>query len=207
MKLFNAANQQVRHWLFCADGLVTAGGAAQLVLGQSQARSHLILGNNAQEALWFEFGSARATCTISAGAVNAVSVANAGFGFSKPPVVRFLGGGTGQNGSFLGLGQPNGAAPSDVALGHCVMTGAVGSQTVSSIVIDHPGSLYACAPAVFLFNSDLDPNGCAVPAINSGLLIPSGAPPLVWNGTCCPTDAIAVWGATTGDQFTCRWMD
>jgi hypothetical protein len=163
----------------------------------------LLIGNNSPETLWFEFGSARATATLTSGAVSSVSVTNAGFNFSKAPVVEFLGGGSALNGSYLGLNQPNGATPSAQAKGHAVLSGT----TLGSIVVDYGGSGYVIAPFVFIYDSDLDPYGCAVPSNGVGIQVPSGSPPLVWNGTVCPTDSIAVWGATTGDAFMCKWME
>ena len=68
-------------------------------------------------------GTASATCTISSGVVNAVTIVNAGFGFGKAPLVRFLGGGNAGNGSYLGLNQPGGASPSHPAQGLAVLSG------------------------------------------------------------------------------------
>lgn len=202
-KLVGAALQTVRHPLYDASGAVAVGGTPQLVLARSQARCQLILGNNSIGPLWFEFGSARATATIASGAVTSTTITNAGFGFINPPVIEFLGGGSAGNSSYAGLGQPNGASPSKPAKARCVLTGAA----VTSIVIDDPGADYVTAPFMFIYNSDLDPIGCAVPAANIGLLIPSGGQPVILNGTACTTDAISVFGATTGQRFTCRWMD
>lgn len=203
MKLVSAGLQQVRHPLYDASGTITTGGTPQLVLAQSQARSFLLLGNNSAGDLLFEIGSARATSTISNGAVTGFTITNAGFGFTVPPVVRLLGGGNAGNSSFLGLNQPNGAAPSNVATAVAVLTGGA----VSGFTITNPGSGYVKAPYVFIFNSDLDPYGAAVPSATTGILIKSGSPPVIFNGTCCPTDPVAVFGATTGAAFTCKWMD
>ena len=221
MKLVGSSQQQNRHYLYRADGSIAIGGTAQLILGQSQARSHLLLANTSAGPLWVEIGTGGATCTISGGAVNTVTVTNAGFGFSKPPLVRFYGGGYAPgNNSYVGLAQPGAPAPNSVAsaantiepLGkdakaHCVMTGSVGSQSISSIVIDRGGSSYAIAPFVQIINSDLDPNGAAVPSSGVGILLPAGGSPLVYNGTVCPTDPVAIWGAVTGQTFAARWMD
>src|SRR5262249_38636756 len=100
MRLVGSGQQQRRDFLYSADGTITSGGTAQLVLAQSQSRSFLLLQNLSAGPLYVEIGAARATCTISNGAVASVSVANAGFNYTKPPVVRFLGGGG--NVPFLG---------------------------------------------------------------------------------------------------------
>ncbi len=209
MKLVGSSNQQIRHYMYDASGTVAAGGTAQLVLAQSQSRSFLLLQNNSAGNLWFEFGSARATATLTSDKVTSVSVTNAGFGFTKPPVVRFygggyeLGGGKNVNPSYLGLNQPNGSSPSNPADAVAVLT----TGAVSSIVVNDGGAKYVKAPFVFLFNNDLDPYGCAVPSATSGILLTAGSSPLIWNGTTCPTDPIAVFGADTGAAFVCKWMD
>jgi hypothetical protein len=210
--LVGAAYQQKRFPLWCADGTITAGGTPQLVLPQVSFRSLLKLQNLSAQPLYFEFGSARATCAITGGVVTSVTVTNAGFNFTHPPVIQFLGGGKGGNGSYLGLNQPGGAAP-DSTLGagrpakaHCVMTGAAPNLSVSSITIDDPGAGYVIAPYVFIVDSDLDPYGCAVPSATVGMLLGAGSAPYILDGTSCHTDAISVFGGTTGQNFLCRWM-
>lgn len=205
MKLIGSGQQQVRHPLYDASGTITAGGTPQLVLAQSQSRSFLKLQNLSNGPLWFEFGSARATCVISAGAVTGVfTITNAGFNFTYPPVIRFLGGGSKNvNSTFLGLNQPNGLAPSNPATAHATLSGGA----VNAIVLDNAGSNYLVAPYLFFFNSDLDPYGCAVPSANVGMMLAAQSPPYILNGTACTTDPIAVFGATTGQGFLCKWMD
>lgn len=213
MNLVGSSNQQIRSPLF--DATLTLSGSAQLVLAQSLARSCLILQNLGANSMAIEFGSARATATLTNGAVSSIAVTNAGFNFTKPPVVRFLGGGypqtstgVGQGGlntSYLGLNQPNGPAPSHLAEAHCVMSGSPGALTVASITVDDGGSGYACAPYVFITNSDLDPYGCATPALTSaGLILASGTGPLAFNGTFCSTNSISVIG-TSSDVLACKW--
>jgi len=212
MQLVGSGNQAKRHPLFTADGSVTTGGTPQLVLPEVPSRSFLMLQNLSAGSLYFEFGSARATATITSGAVTSIAVTNGGFNFTKPPVVRFSGGGYSGNTAFLGLNQPGGDGPNSsivagrVARAHCVMTGSAPNLSVASIVIDDPGAGYAVAPYVFIMNSDLDPYGCAAPSATSGLAMATGAAPLIFNGTSCTTDPIAVYGGTTGWAFLCRWM-
>lgn len=210
MKLVNAGNAQIQHFLYSSDGTITAGGTPQLVLARSLSRSYLLIQNLSNGPMWLEMGSARATCTISSGGVNAVSVANAGFNFTKPPVVLFMGGGPAggssgplSNKSYIGLAQPGAPAPSRPAKGHAVLTGSA----VSSIVIDDPGAGYVLAPYVFIYNSDLDPAGCAAPSATSGILLSGQGDKVEWNGTCCPTDPVAIFGADTAAAYLARWMD
>lgn len=211
MKLFNSAGQNVQHYLYVADGTITTGGTAQLLLGRSIARSSLLIQNTSAGPLYIEMGSGRATATLTGGVVTSIAVTNAGMGFTRTPLIQLQGGGGNDgpnaNSSYVGLGQPNAASPHNFATAHCVMTGSAPNQTISSIVVDNGGSKYLAAPMVFLRNDLLDPNGCAAPSATSGILLSSGAAPLFWNGTTCPTDSIAIFGATTGQSFVCRWTD
>lgn len=212
MQLVGSGNQAKYHPLYTADGSITTGGTPQLILPQTPSRSFLLLQNLSAGSLYFEFGAARATATITSGVVSSIAVTNAGFNFTSTPIVDFAGGGYFGNTAYLGLGQPGGDGPNSQivkgrpAKAHCVMTGTAPNLSIASIVVDDGGAGYACAPYVFIKNSHLDPYGCAVPSATSGLLMVTGAAPLVLNGTSCTNDAIAVYGGTTGWAYLCRWM-
>jgi hypothetical protein len=193
--------------LYDASGTITTGGTAQLVLPVHQSRAHFFFQNNSTHIMWVEFGSARATATITNGAVSSVAVTNAGFNFTYPPIVRFAGGGYAGNSKYLGLNQPGGEGPNSSlvqatqATAHAVLT----TKTVSSIVVDNGGAGYVIAPFVFIYNDQLDPYGCAVPSSGVGIqVVPTGS--IYYNGTTCPTDSVSVLGTTTADAFTCKWM-
>ena len=187
--------------VYRADGTVAAGGTAQLILPRAAPRSSILLQNtSASDTLYFEFGCARAKATVSNGKVTAITVTNAGFGFTYAPIVRFLGGGNASNGLDLGLGYPNQNAPSDFAAAHCVMSGGA----ISSIVIDDPGNGYDCAPYVQILNDPNDNYGAAVPSTTSGFKLAPGAS-LYQAYNVVTTDAIAVYGATTGDSWFCQY--
>jgi hypothetical protein len=212
--------QEVAHHLHRSDGTILAANTPQLILGRSMARSHLLLQNTSAGPLWFEIGAGGATCTISGGGVNSITVTNAGFGYSHPPLVRFYGGGSAYgNSSYTGLAQPLAPPPNSVgsasnmieplgkgAQAVCVMTGSAPNMSIASITILRPGTGYVLAPFVEIMNGDLDPNGAAAPSVGVGILLPSGGEPLIYNGTVCPTDPVAVFGATTGQSFVARWM-
>jgi hypothetical protein len=212
--LVGASQQFKRFPLFCADGAIATANVAQLVLPEVPARSFLKLQNLSAGPLWFEFGSARAVATISGGSLSAVTVINGGFNFTVAPAIHFWGGGHGGNSSYLGLGQPGGQGvdsrigAAQVPVAHCVMASAAPNPglMVSSIVIDTPGAGFATAPYVFISNVSLDPYGCAAPAVGVGMLLTAGSDPYIVNGTSCHTDPIAVFGATKGQAFLCRWM-
>jgi hypothetical protein len=219
MKLVGSPGQFTQHFLYRADGTIVAGGTAQLVLGRSQSRSHLLIQNLSEGPLSVEIGFGGATAAISNGAVSGVTVTNAGMGYTRPPLVRFLGGGAVENNtSYVGLTQPGGPSPTNAAalskalggrpaLGRCVMTGSAPNMSIASITINDPGAGYAIAPFVHILADDLDPNGAALPSATAGILLTAGSDPLVYNGTVCPTDSVSIWGATTGQAFVCRWSD
>ena len=135
-RIVGFTEQQVLTPVYRADGTIASGGTPQLILPRAAPRSSFMIQNtSASDTLYFEFGCARAKATVSNGAITAVTVTNAGFGFTYPPIVKFLGGGNISNGRDLGLGYPNQSAPSNFATAHCVLSGGA----VSSIVIDNPG--------------------------------------------------------------------
>jgi hypothetical protein len=208
MKLVGAGEQQLQHFFFDQSGTITTGGTPQVILPVQPSRSVLLVQNLSVNDMYMQLGSATATCTISGGKVNSVTVTNAGFNFSKPPVVRFYGGGSGGNSSYIGRAAPGAAAPSNFAQAHAVMTGSAPNQSVSSITIDNGGSGYVIAPFVFIMNSDLDPYGCADPSLSSGngILLPASGGSYYMNGTGCPTDSVALYSASSTQRFTCKYM-
>ena len=203
MKLVGSGGQHVSHYMYDASGAVTTGGTAQLILPKAQARSFLMIENTSAGNLLFEFDGARATATLTSGAVSSTSITNAGFGYVKAPIVRFWGGG-GPVGvpAYGGVGMPGEFAPQIPATGIAVLSGA----TVGSITITNPGVGYLTAPYVQLINSDLDPVGCAVPSATVGLLLAANGS-FTFNGTYCPTGTVSVFGASTGQAFVCKYAD
>ena len=189
------------------DGQIASATAPQLILPWAAPRSSFLFQNTSSATLWLEFGSARATATVTNGAVSSVTVVNGGFGFTNPPMIEILGGAADPvNGLFLGVGYPGHPAPSRPARAHAVLTGGV----VTSILVDDGGAGYsnnaASAPYVFLRNERNDPYGCANP-YNAG----SGRGYQVVTGaqfyeaySVVTTDPVAVWGGTVGQTFFCR---
>ena len=187
--------------VYRADGTVAAGGTAQLILPRAAPRSSIIIQNTStSDTITLEFGCARATATVTNGKVTAITVTNAGFGFTYAPSVHFLGGGNMYNGRDLGLGYPNQLAPSNFATAHCVLS----NGSISSIVIDNPGAGYDCAPYVLLLNDPNDNYGAAAPSATSGFKLNPGQW-LQQDSSIVHTDAVAVYGATTGDSWFCQY--
>jgi hypothetical protein len=78
-------------------------------------------------------------------------------------------------------------------------------MSVSSIVIDSPGAGYIMPPFIFLTNDATDPFGAALPSATVGIeLVPAGGS-YTLNGSLCTTDAISVYGATTGATFVAKY--
>lgn len=222
MQLVGSRGQAVRDVLY--DASVAIPSATKiLLLPEMKSRSFLMIQNLGTHSMWVQFGSATATATLTATAVSSVAVTNAGFNFSVPPVIEFFGGGSGNNSQYIsagavgfpspGTGGTTGTLPAPgtakvlrPAQAHCIMSGAVGSQTVVSITVDDGGFGYVIAPYVFIRNSILDPNGCADPSTSSGsgMLLTSAGGSLTFNGTFCPTDSVAVFG-TAGDVCSCKY--
>jgi hypothetical protein len=217
MNLHGSREQTIRDHYYRADGTIAASNTSQLLLPERKSTSFLILANNSNATLWFEIGGARATATISGGGLASFAITNGGFGYQVPPIVRLYGGGNGGNPVCPGVGLYGWPAPGDAGftqprmgsptarqgIAHAVLTLGV----LTSIEIEDPGSGYVVAPQVFLENAILDPFGCADPyfgSANSGFQLVAGGSYYV-NGTHCPTDAIAIWGATMGQSYACAW--
>lgn len=209
MRAVGSGGQRSPCNLYDASGTISSGGTAQLVLPRAMERTSLILENISDTDMLFEFGAARATASLSSGAVSSVSVANAGFGYSKPPLIIFYGG------SYLNINQssptfsiaglPDYPTPSNPAQAHCVMSGSAPNQTVGSIVVDNPGSSYEYPPFVFLMNDPSDMFGCAVPSASVGVLLKANGGSYTNNSSICITDQISVFCASSSKAFTCKY--
>ena len=232
MQLVGSRGQQQRDVLFVADGTITSGNTAQLLLPERKSCSYLYIQNLSAHAMYVEFGGARATVTISNGQLSAFTVTNAGFGYLFPPQVLLFGGGSGGNTTFGNATLPaNGAIPGWPAPGDAGEVGprlgsptdkpgrahaTLSTGTVGTIVVDDPGSGYVMPPFVFLRNSTPphgapDPFGVATPSSSSGYQLGATGSAsnfkswIEFNGTFCPTDAIAIVSSGTSDAFVCRW--
>lgn len=197
-------------YLFDASGTIVSGSVAQLVLPKAKSRSSLIIQNVSSANMWVEFGGARATAALTTKGVSSCTITNAGFGYSIAPNVKFLGGAY-QNPNKISptytlQGLPDWPAPSHPATAHCVMSGAAGSMTVSSIVIDDPGANYCYPPYVWLDNMYNDLYGAADPSVSpSGILLIANGGSYTSNGTICTTDQVAIYCASASAAFTCKY--
>lgn len=209
MKQVGVGDQHKRDFSFYADNSITSGSLPQLVLPENSSRSSLFFQNTSTAIMWYGFGSARAHATLTSGVVSSVTVDNQGFGFTRAPLVQFLGGGIlpqqgliPANSSYVGSGGPGFPSPSHVAKGRAVLT----AGKVTSVIVDDAGSGYIVAPYVFIYNDPLDPIGCFDPSANSGAgfqLYPGQS--LYEAHSVMTTDPLAVFCATSTSTFACRW--
>lgn len=205
MKQPGTRSQVIQDFLYSADGTIAAGGTPQLVLPRAKSRSYLYFHNISVNLMYLEFGGARATATLTSGAVTSFTVTNGGFGYVKAPKVWCVGGGPveGNADASLGAGLPDWPSPGNVASGWATIAGGI----VTSIAVERPGSGYLRAPLVFIENHPADAYGVADPffsSVVSGAQILPGAS--LWLEHQCPTDAVAVYCATTSSAYTCRYM-
>jgi len=206
--LVGVRGQYIKNHLYDVSGTISSGGTAQLLLPMALTRTSLIIQNISDTNMYISIGAPPATCTLSSGSVSTVTAGNAGQGYSRPPYVLFYGGALANRASaptYTLAGLPDYPSPANPATAHCVMTGAAGSQTISSIVVDNPGSGYAYPPFVFLVNDPLDPFGFSVPSATSGIELVSGGGSYTSNGSICITDQIAIFCASSSKAFTCKF--
>lgn len=216
MYLMNSCNQSGRHRTYRADGSLSTT-SPRLILPEAISRAFLHIANVGAAVLWVDTGCARATATISGGAITGFTILNGGFGFTRPPIIELKGGGGPISTALAasawdGRGQvdqwatPNGVnllvTPNTYnrpAKAHAVLTAGV----VTSIVIDDPGQGYVNIPDVEMFNDPLDPFGCADPSAGSGsgMSLAATTGSYTFNGTFCTTNAVAVYAATATSYF------
>lgn len=216
MYLPNAQHQTGLHRSFRADGTLT-NSSAQLVLPVAMSRAMFMIMNCSASTMYLEHGPARATSTITSGTVTGTTITNAGFGYTYPPMVEFVGG----YGNYVasstwnGLGLIGSASPQGVrvqglsvrptharvAKGTAVLSGGA----IASITIDDLGAGYINPPEILLTNDPRDPFGCAVPVAGTSIILPASGGFYYVNGTACFTDQVALIG-TTSSAFVAEYM-
>ena len=206
MNLIGTNNQQRIDGYFDYSGTITSGGTPQLMLPQRKSCSHLIIANNSTGNLTIQFGIRPATATLTSGVVTSVTVNDAGFGFKYPPTVMFLGGGNANDPMMsTGATMPGWPAPFSPAQGRAVLSGGT-TGSITSITIDNGGSGYLAPPYVLIEADRRDDTGVGVASLTQGIPVLGGGGSYYINGTACPTSAISVYGATTGQVYVCKWM-
>ena len=206
MNLIGSNNQQRIDGYFDYSGTITAGGTAQLMVPQRRSCSHLIIANNSTGNLLIQFGVRPATAVLTSGVVTSVTVNDAGFGFQYIPNVTFLGGGNANDPTMTtGATMPGWPSPFVPASGRAVLSGGT-TGSITSITIDNGGSGYLAAPYVLIEADRRDATGVGVASLTQGLPVLGNGGSYYINGTACPTSAISVWGATTGQAYVAKWM-
>ncbi len=177
------------------SGTIASGGTAQLVLRQQPRRTSLFIANtSASSTITIGIGPAMGTPTISGGGVTSIAVANAGIGYTVPPLVRILGG------VIAGDLQ---TAPQHPASAHVILA----AGAISSFVIDDPGAGYVSTilPYIYLENPLWSLGGGALlPSATVGIPLVAGANFSTSGMIIVPTSAVAIFGPTTGNSFTVK---
>lgn len=201
--LVGMRGQQTFDYAYDASGTITSGSTAQLVLPEQLQRSMLFFQNISATVMYLELGGARASCTISSGAVNTITVTNGGFGYTIPPKVEFYGGGDlTKNPTYLCPGLPGNVMPGNIPSARAILT----AGAVSSIVIDNPGKNFVQAPFVFLKSREQDPFGAATPSATVGMYLAANGGSILFNGTSTPTSALSVFCSASSAAYSCKWM-
>jgi hypothetical protein len=207
LQLVGSRDQAQQDFYFDASGTIIAGGTAQLLLPQRKSCSHLVIVNNSTGALVVQFGVLPGIATLTGGVVSSVSVPDAGFGFKAAPDIEFLGGGASNDPTTFGATMPGWPAPFNPARGIAVMgTSTLGGLQINSISVTFGGSGYLAPPYVMIRPRRTDPTGVGIPSAAAGIPLTASGGSYSINGTSCPTDAIAIWGATTSQAFACKWL-
>jgi len=158
--------------------------------------------------MYIKFGSAKAHAVLTADVVTSVVVDDAGFGFTLPPTIQFLGGGgIGWNYSDgRNTGSTSPFCPNNFATGVAVLaSSSIAGSKVNSITVLNGGAKYKQAPYVSIMNNFNDPMGCGIASATSGVWLNAGGGAWTQNGTMCPTDPISIFCATNAKAFTCYW--
>ena len=198
MFLGNARNQPSLANTFSFDGTITAGGTSQLLLPQQPSRAYLSIQNISAGNLSIGIGPATATATVTNGAVASVAVNNGGVGYTSVPKVIFFGGTI--VGDYQTCPNPQQAAGNAPATAVAALSGTA----VNTVTVLTGGAGYLTAPYVFFSNGLPDLGGGAFsPSATAGLLLTPGSS-FTMEATICLPDAVAIWGATTGQAFVCK---
>jgi hypothetical protein len=203
MKLVGVRGQQQIDDYFDASGTITAGGTAQLLLAQRKSCSSFFFQNLSTGNLYLQFGLRPATATLTSGVVSSIAVNDAGFGFNAPPSVFIWGGGNANDPASYGGALPGWPSPMHPATAVATISGGA----INAINVTDGGSGYLVAPYVFVQALRSDPTGVGIPSATAGILVPASGGLFSIVDLTCPTTAVAVYGATTGQAYTCKWMD
>lgn len=178
------------------SGTVAVAGTPQLVIPQQPGRSYLLLQNIFATAIFVTIGPAKVTATLTSGKVTGFTIVNAGLGYTVAPKVRLLGG------TIVGNMQISQEQQFNFKGAKAVAT--ISGGAVNSVSVDGDGGAnYQVAPTVYLDNPG--------PDLGGGVLIPSATfgvellthDALIFDGSFCPTSAVAVFGAAGSEKFTC----
>lgn len=182
--------------------------APTLILPRGLSRSYLRIQNTSDTIMRVGIGPATAVATITSNILASIAVTNGGFGYTKPPIVKLLGGGPWNpmiaGALAAGLGS---AAPADPGAAHAVLT----ADAVSSVVVDKPGAGYTDAhpPYVYFESDPTDPYGCYAPSATQGLILRKSGDVgdvIVIESSIVTTDPVAIFCGSASKTFECTVM-
>lgn len=178
------------------SGTIAVGGTPQLVLPQQPRRLTLFIASLAAvNTITIGIGPPACTATLTGTTITAITLNNAGIGYAVRPNVRILGG------LIDGDYQLN---PARIAQAHAVMAGVAPNQTISSIVIDDPGSGYLVKPLIYLENPlPTLGGGATIPSATAGIPLLAGSSLSFSGSFVVPTSAVALFSSGT-DAYVCK---
>ena len=144
--------------------------------------------------------------------MTSVAVSDAGFGLTAAPTVTPLGGAV-SGGGVPGWPSPGSLGPNNVLYSGspAIITAntsasGLGGLQIASFTVVSGGSGYASAPFVSITAQGTDPTGVGIASATAGIPVLANGGSYYNNGPSCPTTAISVWGATTNQAYTIKWL-
>jgi hypothetical protein len=191
--------------LFNFDGTIASNSAPQLIVPKALQRSYISITNPSDTDMYIGFGPATALATVTSHQVASIAVGNAGFGYTYPPTVNILGGGSWNpartDGLTAGLG-----AQDQIAINKATALATLSGGAVSAINMQNLGNGYDSgvqAPYVRLDNDPRDPFGCFAPSATQGQLLAKNGGVFVMQNSIVCTEPFAIFCGTASKRFTC----
>src|SRR5262249_42914012 len=188
----------IDHDIFDAGGTITTGGTPQIVLPQHPSRNYLLIQNISDTVMTVGIGPPAATATVSGGKVTAIAAVNNGLGYTVAPRVHILGGFITGEFNYRSEIAPQGFTPATAVA-------TISGGALTGITVNNQGAGYVVAPLVLLQNGEANMGGGAtIPSATAGVQLQPGLA-LIFESSFCPTSAVAIFCATTGKAFACKY--
>ena len=189
------------------DGTITTGGTAQTLIPQQLGRTAFYFENTSSANLTVYVGPPAVSVTLTSGVITSFTVADNGLGWLFPPVVTLLGGVFTGNTLVQPGGMYTGPQSQMVKAGGSpaiITANALSGGALNGFTIVSGGSGYIVKPDVKLINPwPQGGGGAGTPTATVGFLVVANGS-LSFEHTFCPTSAMNIFGATTGQTYTCK---